>query len=325
MSTPPEQSSGTSEVSKADRLLAAIGRLPLITAAAVILVLVGLALLVYSLSSSNQRPLYPALPTFTPVAGTVDYEPIILGFTELNADPAAYAGQRIQVSGTYTPIAPPDCLNFNGPIIHWSLVADELQLNAIGFENVVRLVDDNTEMTVTGIWRAYHGPVGCGKEPTEGTVWYLAVDRILEPNPLFGAAGPILTVISGSPLPTLSPLETVETPSPATTLTLDNATLITPTITIEGTSSISITPTIETTAIPVTPLGTPGTPATTATSDPAGTSDLTPTIGTSPTPTATDGSQGTTTPGLPTSTPSGTGYPSQSTPTPTATTTGGYP
>lgn len=306
-----------------ERVRAAAGRLPFITGAAVVLVLVGLGLLAFSLGSSPERPLYPTLPTFTLPAGTVDYEATEIGFADLNADPAAYQGRRIQVTGVYTPVEAPECLDYVGPSIRWSLVAEELQLNATGFENVLRLVDEGIDMTVTGIWQAYRGPVGCGKEPADGTVWYLAVDRILEPNPLTGEPGVALTVIPGSPLPTLSPLETVETPTITETATIEDSGVVTATVAPEATLPVAGTPTTDATPLPVTPLVTPGTPtATTGTPDQQGTPNATTTVGT-PTPTATGGAQGTTTPGLPTNTPSGTGYPSQA--TPTATTTGGYP
>jgi hypothetical protein len=294
--------------------------LPLITAAAAISVVVGLALLAASLNGGGARPLLPHLPTFTPLSGTADFVPVEIGFTELNADPTAYQGQRLQVTGAYTPLDAPDCLDYTGPFIRWSLVAEELQLNATGFENVLRLVENDTAMTVTGIWRAYHGPVGCGKEPPDGTVWYLAVDQIIEPNPLLGAAGPLITVIPGAPLATLSPLETTEgTPTPTT---------MTPTVELPGTipatlpnllPTAGLTPTSTLPTTPLAPATTPGATGTQGAATPA----LTVTPGPSPTPSPTGGAAGTTTPGLPTSTPGGPGYPSQSSPTPT--TTGGYP
>lgn len=326
--TPPEQpeQTGDPNMQPADstgRLRAAAGRLPWLTFFAVVIVLVGLSLLALSLSGGNNRPLYPNLPTLTPITGTIAAEPLIIGFAELNTDPSAYQGQRLQVSGVYTPVEPSECFDFSGPAIRWSLVAEELQLNAMGFENLLRLILDGTEMTVTGIWRAYHGPVGCGKEPEDGTVWYLDVDRILEPNPLSGASAPAITVIAGSPQPTLSLQETLETPTAVLSPTIEIEEIITPTATLEGTILITATPTLPTTPL-VTPLSTPGTPdQLPGTATPEGTTTLSPTPGPSPTPTATGGASGTTTPGLPTTTPSGTGYPSQS--TPTATTTGGYP
>jgi len=329
METPPlpDEMSDPSlpPASPAERLRAAARRLPVVTALAVVLVLGGMAMLVWSLSGGPSRPLYPNLPTFTPLAATMQFEAESVGFTELNADPATFQNRRLQVSGTYTPIEPPDCLDFNGPLIRWSLVAEELQLNATGFEDILRLAPEDTEMTVTGIWRAYRGPVGCGKEPEDGTVWYLEVERIVEPNPLFGATGPALTVVPGTPGATLAPEEAATLATPTPEVTVEGTTVITATTTFPGggVASPTATPTLPTTPL-VTPLSTvDATQTVAATVD--GTAAISPTPGPSATPTGTGEAQGTTTPGLPTTTPSGTGYPSEGTPTATATTTGGYP
>lgn len=314
MNTPPEQPLGDNPElapTPTSRFRVYSGRLPIVTAAAVVLLLAGLGLLAFSISSGLAKPLYPSLPTFTPVgdAATSEAEPV--EFAELNADPAARQNQRLQVSGNFTPLDAPACLDHNGPFLEWSLVADELQLNAVGFEDILRVVNPGIEMTVTGIWRAYQGPVGCGKEPDDGTVWYLEVDRILEPNPLFGAAGPALTVIAGTPQSNLPLLDNDPTSTPGASPTLGG----TSPATLEGTivfgaATLAVTPTPGTPIPAATGVGT-GTPA--ATGTPA-----TPTPG--PSPTGESGTpQGTTTPGLPTGTPSGTGYPPQPTPP------GGYP
>ncbi len=301
------------------------GRLPLMSIAAAVLVVIGLALLAVSLSGGNSNPLYPILPTMTPPAATTALEPEVIGFAELNADPAAFLGRRLQVSGDYTPLAAPECLDYTGPDIRWSLVAEELQLNATGFEPLLTLLEPGTAMTVTGFWQAYRGPVGCGKEPDDGTVWYLAVDRILEPNPLTGATGPLLTVIPGTALPTLSPEETLETVSPTVAITTTITNSLTVTATVGTSLPAGVTPTPAITAPPVTPLVTAGSPAAgTGTPDSGATPAATPPAGSSPTPSPTGGTPGAGTPGLPTNTPSGTGYPpSGTTPpagTPTATT-----
>lgn len=299
-------------------------RIPVVTIAAILLVVIGLAFLAYSLSSKDEKPLYPLLPSATPLAGTIDYTPALLGFAELNADPALYNGLRIQVSGAFTPIDTPPCPDYTGPAIHWSLVAEDLQLNATGFENLLTFLSPGTDMTVLGIWTAYHGPVGCGKQPPDETVWFLAVERILEPNPLIGVTGSSLTVIPGEPLATLSPFETGESQTPELTPTAGSLLTGTPTPTIESPLTIQATPSPDLTSLPVTPLLTPGATAALTTTPGFGvTPGLTPTINLSITPEPTSGLPGTTLPPLPTSTPAGPGYPGQ--PTPTATTTGGYP
>ena len=110
------------------------------------------------------------------------YKRQVLTFAELNADPDAYRDRRIQVAGDFASVPPPTCTPHAGPSIRWSLVAEELQLNAVGFENVLRLLAEGTPMTVTGIWRLYSGPAGCGKAPPDANVWFLSLIHLSEPT-----------------------------------------------------------------------------------------------------------------------------------------------
>lgn len=306
----------------AERLRLLGGRSPLLLLAIFALVAVGLGLLVYSLAGSNTRPLYPILSAISSPSGTADYQVHKVSFTELNDDPASYQNQRLQVSGIYTPISSPQCPDHTGPIIRWSLVADGLQLNATGFEDLLRLVDEGIEMTVIGTWRRYHGPLGCGKEPAGKTVWYLEVDRIVEPNPLQGKIDPALTVILGSPeFPSSgsSMIEPAETGEAEFGLTPENTDIISPTITadiMQPTADPDLSPQSTpspTSTLPTTPLFPVGTPTEQNTPDPLATATAT-------TPPGTPGTVETPPPSIPTSTPPGSGYPPQS-PTPS----GGYP
>jgi hypothetical protein len=310
MNIPPEQTTGSDAKSVAtptSRFRPGAARVPLVTVGAIVLLVAGLGLLAFSISGGLAQPLYPNLPTFTPIAG-VTTEAQAIGFAELNADPGAYRNQRLQVTGVFTPLETPGCLDHNGPILEWSLVADELQLNAVGFEDILRMVSPGLEMTLTGIWRAYQGPVGCGKEPDDGTVWYLEIDHILEPNPLVGSSGPALTVVAGTQQPNLPQLDNDPTSSPGISPTPGGTSPATPTGTLVfGAATPEATPL---TPFPTATIG--ATPAAT------GTPGASPTPGPSPTGEPST-PQGTTTPGIPTGTPSGTGYPSQPTPP------GGYP
>ena len=300
------------------RLRALATRWPVLAGLAAFLLLAGVVLVVAALVNRSARPLYPNLPTFTPQAGTREGEPAVLTFTELNADPDAYRDRRIQVAGDFASVAPPTCVPYAGPGIRWSLVAEELQLNAIGFENVLRLLEEGTPMTVTGIWRLYRGPVGCGKQPPDANIWYLAVDQILEPNPLLGGNNAALTVIAGSPPATLPALD-LEAPTLEATPTL-TATLAA--TTPESLPTTGVLPTIGATSTATLPptatlAGTPGltpTPTVSGTPDLTTTATLTITPGPSPTPSATIEGGATGTPGIPPATLSGTGYPSDPTP-----------
>jgi hypothetical protein len=287
-------------------------------------VLMGLiALLALATNTTTQKnSLYPELPTFTPIVPAINDEAAELSFTELNSNPAAFRDRRIQVSGIYTPISPPDCRPVAGVSIHWSLVSEGLQLNARGFENVLSLVRPGTELTVIGFWRNYQGPVGCGKEPPPSVVWYLEVIRIIEPNPLVGEPGIIaLTIVSDHNLPGVGTIEALITPTPSQTP------MQTPDIEMTGQVLTPIIP-----IVPEVPSETPTLafpPTVTSTPDP----NATPTFESTPDGTGTgtpDANATSTMPGsapqtpdptLPTSTPSGTGYPPDATNTPT----GSYP
>lgn len=312
----------TASAGMADRLRMVGGRLPLPTIAVFVLVVVGLALLAFSLAGGNHNPLYPPLPAFTPPSGTVDPQPREISFTQLNDDPASFQDQRLQVSGIYTPLSAPECLDYTGPVIRWSLVADELQLNATGYEDLLRLAEEGIEMTVTGTWRLYQGPLGCGKEPVDDIVWYLAVDRILLPNPVQGAVNPALTVVVGSREFPESAGATIDPSVGEGSPTLDSTDILSPTATLDSGLPVLPTPTPTNTLLPVTPLAPVGTPAT---PDPLATPDLTATSVMTGTVETTPGAEGTPSPAIPTTTPSGSGYPPGQTPESTATPENGYP
>lgn len=284
-----------------------------------LVVLIGLALGWALRPRGANSPLYPLLPSPTIQPALVSGDPQPISFTELNNAPADHRNRRIQVSGAYTPVTPPSCRPYSGPRIGWSLVSEGLQLNAVGYESVLNLLAAGTEMTVTGVWRAYQGPLGCGKGPAVGTVWYLQVDKILQPNPLFATAQPMLTVVAdeagplgfATPLPTTI-IDTMPTEEPTPELPSD--------FPPEEPPIVAMTATPEPTQLPTTPLAPlPPTPDSFSTVDPNATptpflTQETPTID----PNATPGLE-TPTPVFPTNTPDGSGYP------PPTATVSGYP
>lgn len=289
-----------------------------IVAVVVTLGIVALALTLVSAARPG-RPLFPALPSPTPPDRLITSDVETVAFAELNDDPAAFLNQVIEVTGEYTPLELADCRPQSGPIIAWSLVADSLQLNATGFERVLRLVEPGTVMTVVGEWRLYDGPVGCGKQPPDGVVWYLAVTRIIAPNPLFGGPEAALTFVPGeltSPTLLTPPAQTLElTPTAERTPGTPESTPVT-------TPGLIATPLPTATGLAVTPLPTlPGgatTPLPPTPGTPPPGSTASPTVDPNATPTAGSGTGGT--PGIPTATPRPDGYPGQPTQPP-----GGYP
>lgn len=154
-----------------------------------VIVVLGLILLILAIAAScssrdNGRGLKPFRATRTPQAAGANEDVLTISFVDLNGDPAAYQNQRIRVTGDKMAILPSDCRLYTGPMFIWGLIAEDLQLNSLGFEELVVRLPDGLTMTVEGIWRKYDGPLGCGKEPDDGVAWYLQVERIISPNPL---------------------------------------------------------------------------------------------------------------------------------------------
>lgn len=199
------------------------------------------------LPAHQTRALKPAVPTNTAVPVDYDGEAIPVAFPDLQANPAAYLEQRIRVSGLYARLAPPDCAAYSGPIIRWGVVADELQMNAIGMETVRHLIPVDTMLTVEGVWRRYVGPVGCGKEPPEDVIWYLAVERIVQPNPLplpglpggiTGSGGGVVPTMTATAVPGILD-ETTVTPAASPPTVVGTTT---PTATINTIPVVTVTP-----------------------------------------------------------------------------------
>lgn len=136
----------------------------------------------------------PALPSPTPPNASFLGEPESISFTELNENPLAYLNQSIVVTGEYLPLNDAECSRISGPDIRWALTAENLQLDVVGYERIVELVPAGTTMTVQGIWRLYQGYLGCGKAPPRGSMWYLDIKKIVQPNPLVGKGGQRISV-----------------------------------------------------------------------------------------------------------------------------------
>ncbi len=237
-------------------------------------------------------------------------QPQLVTFSELQADPDAYRDRLIRVTGVFYRMPPPACFPYSGPKTLWSLISEDLRLDAVGFEPLTRLISEEIEMTVDGFFRLYEGPIGCGKGAPKESAWYLDVIKIVQPNPLVKslrlfvdsgtlsapppfptpaesstgqpAQPPAETTDQATPVPTATPIGTVAVlPTPITTLTA-------PISTIPATGVPTATPTTQTTTrFPGTP-----TPSPTATSSSIAPNN-TPTSGPFPTvpplPTATEG------------------------------------
>jgi len=217
---------------------------------AIFLVIAGIVLLfaLYN-PTSGSSGLLPILATPTiPQSDEEIVAPIPVTFTELNSDPLAYLNLPIQVSGTYLRRDPQTCQRYSGPDLQWAIVSEDLQLDVKGFERVVRILSPGTEMALQGIWRLYQGPLGCGKGPESGSVWYLQVLRIVQPNPLVSdGSGSMIDITSGGeglpdllptaiPTATLPATATMEIITPSATVPQSD---FAPTITVEAPEALT--------------------------------------------------------------------------------------
>jgi hypothetical protein len=293
-------------------------------------VLVILVLVVLFLGRDGKRPLKPIRILTTPAVVSQNSQAILVTFDELNGNPYTFRGQRIRVTGSYTPQPAPDCADadYKGLLIQWALISESLQLNGYGFESVLKLVPEGTSLTVEGIWRLYEGISGCGKGAPQTAIWYLQVERIVQPNPLpdFGPApdgdepAPPVTPPSddGEPVPTTAPDDAgTAVPQPTiqlsttATATATPESLLTPTALFTTTATLPADgPTATPTNVGATAVPNGQTPTTTATPVPnAQTATNTPPP-LNTTPTATTSALSTSTPGpSPTPTPTSDGYP----------------
>ena len=288
----------------------------------------------------DSRLIKPFVPTNTAVPVNFDSTYIPVSFPDLQSDPEQYRDKNIQVTGRFTRLTPPDCVLFDGPVIRWGLIAEDLQMNAQGMETLLHLIPAETSLTVEGVWRRYQGPSGCGKEPEAASVWYLVVSRIVQPNPL--PLPGYLPVNDGGILPTVTETavsnDTPETPPETGVETAVPETLMptnltaTPSVTPQP---IQITPTIiaTSTGAPVSaPTNTPtrasgSAPTETAVSTTAATATSTATATQTPDvdATATSGSGSQPPIGVPTATPEAVETSSYPAPEATWTPSSGYP
>ncbi|HFC13035.1 MAG TPA: hypothetical protein ENJ56_09355 [Anaerolineae bacterium] len=145
-------------------------------------------------TQQKSRPLKPVRVLPQPATGVVLNEVTETTFAQLASTPDAFVDRLIRVTGAYLPFsAPISCPNNQLPkgiVPQWGMIADELQMNAIGFERIVPLLAEGETLVVDGVWHKYVGPVGCGKEPQEKqVVYYLEVVQILQPNPIVAFSG----------------------------------------------------------------------------------------------------------------------------------------
>jgi hypothetical protein len=126
---------------------------------------------------------FPA-PTATPTP--LSSQPLPIAIPELAAYPTLFEGVMLELTGAYRPLPRLICNGeaYPGPAT-WGLVDGGLLAYAGGFDEQLRpLLPAGLEITVTGRWQAWRGPIGCGKQAQVQEIWYLQVSRIVAPSPL---------------------------------------------------------------------------------------------------------------------------------------------
>ncbi len=294
---------------------------------------IALAITILLAACSGGKGVLKPLDSDSGQAGIIASQPQLVTFSELQDDPEAYKDKLVRVTGSFFHLPNPKCLIASGPKTSWSLISENLRLDAIGFEQSLQLVRPETVLTVDGIFRKYDGPLGCGKRPPNGVAWFLETSQIVQPNPLARVIG---TVEIGSP-PLLPPL--IGSPTPPGTVPVDPTgmppigasptgpgTIPTATPTTLATAVQTGTSTAVATAGTIIPTVTPSPNSTTINPTTTGTPSVTPTAnpgtGTAIPTSTVPQTPGPTQPPLSTSTPGG--YPVPSTPTPTSSPTA-YP
>lgn len=271
-------------------------------------------LLLFAAACSQQGVLRPSEPTAVSnevVAG----QPQLVTFTELEADPTVYQDKVIRVTGTYVALPVVACSPRSGPHTSSALIANDLRLDILGFEaQLGQLVPQELTLTVDGILRRYNGPLGCGKRPDAGILWYLEALQIVQPNPLVqgGTIASGNTSIIPPPFPSGTPVgpDVELTPEGEPTIGIGGPPTPTPSPTTTTATTASSTPTIQA-GESVTPISTGA----------VGTPTRTPTRTLTPLPSSTSGPGGSTATPTPSQTPTAN---ATSGPLPTAT-SGGYP
>lgn len=172
--------------------------------------------------------------TDNPIAGWVPggTQPPLLDETAavslaaLAQNPAAYVGQRVQLTGQFYHAPPLVCstVTRRSPAA-WFLTDGQVSVGIGGrFEQLERVAPDGLMVTVAGRWWVWRGPIGCGKNLPRTEVWYLDIAEIIAPNPITFATltpvGQAVAELSATPVP--PPLEEQATllPAPGDTATL---------------------------------------------------------------------------------------------------------
>ncbi len=114
-----------------------------------------------------------------------EIQPVTVPLADLAANPDEYSGQLLQLSGRFEsrPILSCGSKFFSWPA--WQMAAGKAMVPASGPANLLSALQSaGSELIVEGYWRYRPGRLGCEDKPQIQALWYLAVVRIVSPNPI---------------------------------------------------------------------------------------------------------------------------------------------
>ncbi len=197
----------------------------------------------------------------------------------LDLNPTAYDGDLVEIVGRLSFRSRTLCDGkAQGSPATWQLTADNATILVGGFDEQIRLLlREEQTMRVVGRWTRWQGPVGCGSDAQQEQFRYLAVTRILWPNPLTNATltpmaiadstavaeevSPTINAIpesTGTPTSTMTITPTADAATPTPTPSPNNGTPQPTAINSATPSILTSTPLSSPTASPA-----PGTPSAT--------------------------------------------------------------
>ena len=130
---------------------------------------------------------FPA--TWTPAPALNAQQSYAVEIAELLSEPDTFAEAYVQVTGQYHKrpllICESDSATNPSPATWEISDLNGLTLNAGEFDDALRsLVPNGLTVTVAGYWQQWKGPVGCGKQAEQETIWFLEVTDIISPSPI---------------------------------------------------------------------------------------------------------------------------------------------
>lgn len=152
------------------------------------LALLSMILLLVACDGADLTPTpFPA--TWTPAPALNPQQSYAIEIPELLAESDKYVGAYVEVTGQYRkrPLLICESESATNPSPATWEISDStgVTLGAGQFDEALRsLIPNGLTVTVAGYWQQWEGPVGCGKQADQETVWFLEVTDVISPSPI---------------------------------------------------------------------------------------------------------------------------------------------